>query len=139
MAESIEKLRIYQSALKLEDQVYELVKALPEGDFYQLGNDLRRSSAAVSHHIAEAHKRYSYTLKLDSLQQARIEAEITQKHLEAARENGATDEMISDYTAVIKQCWGLIKYFKKLRDERQREAAFKASVSATDELVAARA
>ncbi len=135
MAESIEKLRIYQGALKLEDQVYELVKALPEEEHYKLGNDLRRASAAVSHFIAEAHKRYSYTLKLDNLSQARIEAEITQKLLEKAREHGATDEMISDYTAVIKQCWGLIKYFKRLKNERQLEAAVKAS----DELVAARA
>ena len=56
MAESIQQLRIYQSARTLEDQVYELVKRFPSEEFYGAGNDLRRSSAAVSHYISEAHR-----------------------------------------------------------------------------------
>jgi hypothetical protein len=51
MAEPIEQLRIYKQARAVEDEIYELVKTFPADQFYGLGNDLRPSSAAVSHHI----------------------------------------------------------------------------------------
>ncbi|HSX02285.1 MAG TPA: four helix bundle protein [Candidatus Saccharimonadia bacterium] len=131
MAESVEQLRIYTSARGLEDRVYELVRALPADQFYGLGNDLRRSSAAVSHYIMEAHRLFSYRLKLDSLAAARREAEATQKHLEAAREFGANDELVDEYVGVIKQSWGLTKWLKGKLEERQ----VKAEVAAKDERV----
>ncbi len=112
MAETIEHLRIYKSARALEDQVYELVKQLPADHFYGLGNNLRRSSAAVSHHIMGAHRLFSYRLKLDELAAMRREAEAAQKQLESARDFGATDELISEYTGVIKQSWGLTNWLK---------------------------
>ena len=130
MAESVEQLRIYKSARGLEDQLYELVRTFPADQFYTLGNDLRRSSAAVSHHIMETHRLFSYRLKLDSLAAARREAEATQKHLEAARELGATDEMIAEYTGIIKQSWGLTKWLKTKLSERQE----KAEIAAKEEL-----
>ena len=135
MSESIEQLRIYKAARAAEDQIYELVKAFPAEQFYGLGNDLRRSSAAVSHHIMENHRLFSYRLKLDALAQARREAEATQKHLETARDLGATDELISEYTAVIKQSWGMTKWLRTKLDERQE----KAEVSAKEQLVQAMA
>ena len=65
----------------------------------------------------------------------RREAEVTQKHLEDARALGATDELISEYTAVIKQSWGLTKWLKtKLREKQE-----KAEVAAKEELVSAMA
>ncbi len=129
MAESVEQLRIYKTARELEDQVYELVKGFPEEQFYGLGNDLRRSSAAVSHYIMETHRLFSYRLKLDSLAAARHEAEKTQRHLEAAKKLGATDELISQYTGIIKQSWGLTKWLKtKLVEKRE-----KAEVAAKEE------
>jgi len=134
MAESIQQLRIYTTARVLEDQVYEFTKSLPTELTYPLGNDLRRSSAAVSHHISEAHRRYSYTLKLESLAAARDAAEVTQKLLEEARVNGANDSLISGYTGVIKQSWGLIKYLKNRRAERM----VKAEIKTKDEVVSAR-
>ncbi|MDB5179018.1 MAG: hypothetical protein JWN01_961 [Patescibacteria group bacterium] len=134
MAESIEQLRIYKSARGLEDQVYELVKQFPADQFYGLGNDLRRSSAAVSHHIAGAHRLFSYRLKLDELAAMRREAEATRKYLEDAREFGASDELLKEYTGIIKQSWGLTKWLRgKLEEKRE-----KAEVSAKEELVAAR-
>jgi four helix bundle protein len=133
MAESIEQLRIYKSARELEDKLYELVKQFPADQFYGLGNDLRRSSAAVSHHIMEAHRLFSYRLKLDALAAARREAEATQKHLEGARELGVTDELVSEYTAVIKQSWGLTKWLKAKLDEKQE----KAEIAAKEEMATA--
>jgi four helix bundle protein len=133
---SIEGLRIYQSSRKLEDAVYELVRKLPEREFYQLGNDLRRSSAAISHYIAEAHKRYSYSVKMECLHLARTEAEELKKHLAACSEQsyGDTTQLQEDATGVIKQAWGLIKYFKQKQAERQAAT----QVAASDELVTAR-
>ena len=133
MAESIEQLRIYTSARTLEDQVYELVKQFPVDHFYGLGNDLRRSSAAVCHYLMSVHRLFSYRLKLDDLAAMRREAELTQKHLEAARDFGATDDLISQYTAVIKQSWGLTKWLKTKLEERDE----KAEIAAKEELVAA--
>jgi four helix bundle protein len=130
MAESIEQLRIYKSARGAEDQVYELVKGFPADQFYGLGNDLRRSSAAVSHHITSAHRLFSYRLKLDELAAMRREAEVTQKYLEAARPHGATDELITEYTGIIKQSWGLSKWLKAKLEEKQE----KAEISAKEEL-----
>ncbi len=121
MAESIEQLRIYKSSRAAEDQVYELVKQFPADQFYGLGNDLRRSSAAVSHHIMGAHRLFSYRLKLDELAAMRREAEITQKHLETAKSLGATPELVEEYTGIIKQSWGLTKWLKaKLVEKHER-------------------
>lgn len=133
MAESIEQLRIYTAARAAEDQIYELVKQFPADQFYGLGNDLRRSSAAVSHHIMSAHRLYSYRLKLDELAAMRREAEVTQKHLESARTFGASDDHISQYTVIIKQSWGLTKWLKAKLTEKTE----KAEVAAKDELAEA--
>jgi four helix bundle protein len=133
MAESIEQLRIYKSARSLEDQVYELVKQFPADQFYGLGNDLRRASAGVAHHIMEAHRLFSYRLKLDSLAAMRREAESTQRYLELARDFGATDELIAEYTGIIKQSWGLTKWLKAKLDEKQE----KAEIAAKEQMAAA--
>jgi four helix bundle protein len=133
--QSIEQLRIYKSARALEDQVYELVKTFPPDQFYGLANDLRRSSAAVSHHISGAHRLYSYRLKMDELSAVRRECEATQQHLEAASDYGATDDLISEYTGIIKQSWGLTKWLDAKLTERRE----KAEIKAKDELVEANA
>ena len=133
---SIEGLRIYKASRELEDSTYELVKKLPEKEFYKLGNDLRRSSAAVSHYLAECHRRYSYGVKLEALHLARTEAD-TLKALLADHEAqgyGNTSKLQEDCTGLIKQSWGLIKYIKQRQAERQTLARTRAA----DELVAAR-
>jgi four helix bundle protein len=135
MAESIQQLRIYTHARTLEDRVYELVKGLPEEEQYPLGNDLRRASGAVAHYINEAHRRYSYRLKLESLNAARDAAELTQKLLDSFQSAEATKKLVDGYTGVIKQAWALMKYIRNQRAERM----IRSEVSAKDELAAARA
>jgi len=134
---SIASLRIYQASRTTEDAVYELVKGLPDTEFYRLGNDLRRSSAAVSHYLTECHRRYSYSIKLEALHLARTEAEVLKKLLadHEALGYGPTGKLQDACTGIIKQSWGLIKYIKQRQNERQATARAKAS----DELVAARA
>ncbi len=134
MAESIQQLRIYTSARSLEDQVYDLIKSFPADQFYGLANDLHRASSAVAHHISAAHKLFSYKLKLEELSAARREAEIAQKLLESAKPYGSTDTMISEYTGIIKQSWGLTKWLKERLDAKQAQA----EANAKDELVKAR-
>ncbi len=129
---SIEDLRIYKLARELEDQVYELVKAFPPEQFYAMGNDLRRASAGVSHHIMNTHQFFSYTLKLDELAAARRQAEITIHHLQSAKMYGVGDDIAAGYTAVIKQAWGLSKWLTaKLTEKRcQTEVEAKEALAA---------
>jgi four helix bundle protein len=122
MAESIEHLRIYKVAREAEDKIYEICKALPADQYYGLGNDLRRSSASVSHHIMGAHRLYSYRLKLDELAAMRRECEHTQTHLEQAKLGEFSgimglDELITQYSRIIMQSWGLTKWLKTKLEE----------------------
>ncbi len=132
----IENLRVYQDARQLEDKVHKLVEALPKDQYYLLGNDLRRASAACAHHISEAHRGFSYSFKAESFHEARRQAEDAVGYLiqYQDRKFGDTKELVEQYTGVIKQTWGLIKWLKTKRDEQQAKAAVKAA----DELVAAR-
>ena len=133
---SIEGLRLYQSSRKLEDAIYEMVKRLPQTEFYQLGNDLRRSSAGVSHYITECHRRYSYSVKLEALYLARTESETLQRLLQAhqAQGYGDTKALQNACTGIIKQTWGLIRFLKQRQAERQQDV----QRASADQLVAAR-
>jgi four helix bundle protein len=130
MAESIEQLRIYKTARQAEDDIYELVKTFPAEQFYGLGNDLRRSSAAVSHYIMETHRLFSYRLKLDSLAGARREAESTLANLESARTMTISnvEGLTEQYKIIIRQSWGLTKWLEAKLEERQK-AIYQAAAS----------
>lgn len=132
MATSIQQLRIYTAARELEDKVYELVKAAPADCAWPLGNDLRRSSAAVSHHISESYNRYSYHTKIEALHLARTEVEKTQRLLEdfGAAGYGKIKDLYEGYTATIKQTWGLIKYLKTKQGEQEAKPETKKLVAA---------
>jgi four helix bundle protein len=133
---SIEGLRIYQASRALEDSVYELVRALPPAEFYRLGNDLRRSSAAISHYISESHKRYSITAKLENLHLARIEIDQLKKYLSqhADQGYGSTTGLQNACIGLTKQAWGLVKHYQQRRRDQQTAAR----INAADALVAAR-
>lgn len=132
----IENLRIYQVSRALEDQVYELVNQLPADEFYRLGNDLRRSSAAISHHITEAHRRYSFAVKSELLHLARTEIANIKDLLSLydSKGYGLTEEIQKSYRSLNQQIWGLITYYKR----RQRERQTGTQIKAADALVAAR-
>jgi len=134
---SIEQLKVYVLAHELEGKVLQMTSAMPQENFYPLGNSLWRAATATAHFIAEAHERYSYTIKIQSLQYGRIAAEEAIKELEEYQQQfGADTKALSEeFLAVVKQCWGLIKYLQG----KQREKADMHSARAADELVAARA
>ena len=130
-------LRVYALARQLEDGGITIATGLPESETYGLANDLRRSVSAVAQSIYEAHHRYSVTIKIDRLHAAIAEAEQTKKLLAsyATAGYGPVEALEEQATGVIKQCWGLIKFFKSRLNEFQAKANAKAS----DELVSARA
>jgi len=134
---SVEQLKVYTLAHALEGKVFSLISEMPEENFYPLGNSLWRATTASAHYINEAHERFSYTIKIQSLQYARIAAEEANAHLEEfEKQFGAkTENLREEFTAVVKQCWGLIKYLQG----KQREKAEAAVVRNTEQLVAARA
>lgn len=134
---SVEQLKVYTLAHELEGKVFSLISEMPQENFYPLGNSLWRAAVATAHYIGEAHERFSYTIKIQSLQYARIAAEETISHLEEFdKQFGTKAEALSEeFTAVIKQCWGLIKYLQG----KQREKAEATTVRNTEQLVAARA
>ena len=134
---SIEQLKVYVLAHELEGKVFDLVRMMPAENFYPLGNSLWRAATATAHYIAEAHERYSYTIKIQSLQYGRISAEEAIKQLDEFEQQfgSETKALSEEFTAVIKQCWGLIKYLQG----KQREKADSHAIKAADELVEARA
>jgi four helix bundle protein len=87
---TIKDLRVYQQARELEDKMPAVIKQLTADQLYPLGNSLWRSCVAVGHYITEAHKFYSYRVKLESLHAARTAAEDAIKYLERAKEAGIT-------------------------------------------------
>jgi four helix bundle protein len=124
MAEAIKQPLIYTAACKLEDEVYDLVKKFPAGTHDELGEDLRRSSSAVAHHIMRAFELSSPQLRLDYLVAARREAEAVHHYLEdAAKDLGADPELIEGYTRIIQQSWGLDKWIRSGRSFAQAEPA----------------
>ncbi len=133
---SIEDLRVYTASRKLEDKVYELVRSLPQTEFYRLGNDLRRSSAAISHYISEAFRRHSIGLKIEALHLARVEVEQLNQHLDESSQRGYANasELKAEAVGVTKQLWGLIHYFRG----RQASHTTTHRGQAVDELMAAR-
>ena len=133
---SVEQLKVYVLAHELEEKVAKLLAQMPEENFYPLGNMVWRATTAAAHYINEAHERYSYTIKIQSLQYARIAAEETITQLaEFEKQFGSkTAELQKEFTAVIKQCWGLIKYLQG----KQREKAETQAAKSADELVEAR-
>ncbi len=134
---SIKHLRVYQTSLQLEDIIHELVKKLPENEVYFLGNELRRSSTAISHHLYAFYRHHNYRLRLQALHLARKEAEGLQKLLLTYQKAGygPISHIDGFCVSVIKQCWGLIKYYKQQESTQHARA----SIRASDELVAARA
>jgi len=53
MAFNFEKLEVYQEAVALADEVYELTKNFPKDEMFGLTSQLRRSATSVSLNVAE--------------------------------------------------------------------------------------
>lgn len=108
---TIDKLPEYVQALELEDKTIEITKQMD--NFYPTGNTLRRSACAATHFIAEAHDRFSYTIKIQNLQYARIAAETVMQDLKNLDSDQDTTELSEVYKRLAQQLWDMIKDLQK--------------------------
>ena len=85
MAERIKRfqeLKVYQSAFKLQQEIFTLSKKFPKEEVYSLTNQIRRSSRSIAANIAEAwHKRRYEAYFVSKLSDADAEQAETQHWL----------------------------------------------------------
>lgn len=132
-ATSRHKLRVYQLSRELEDDIYELVRQLPTSEFYGLGDELRRTSAAIAHHISESDQRYSYSLKIETLNLARGGIRRMRDLLDQYQQSsyGKTTEPKRRYQALNAQIGALIYYYRRQQKERQGRTRINAADALT--------
>lgn len=83
---SFRELRVWQKAMDVAMQVFELSKRFPSEERYSLTDQMRRSSRSVPANIAEAWRKRRYPAAFVSkLNDAEGEAAETQRHLEIAQ------------------------------------------------------
>lgn len=58
--ESFEELEVYQLALELQQEIFELTKSFPKEETYSLTDQIRRSSRSVGANISEAWAKRRY-------------------------------------------------------------------------------
>jgi four helix bundle protein len=88
MAERIESfrdLKVYQTAFKLQQEIFEISKGFPKGELYSLTDQIRRSSRSIGANVAEAwHKRRYQAHFVSKLSDSDAEQAETQHWLDSA-------------------------------------------------------
>ncbi|MGB7160090.1 MAG: four helix bundle protein [Tepidisphaeraceae bacterium] len=95
MATSFKELRVWQNAMDLAMEVFELTKAFPADERYSLTDQARRASRSTASNIAEAWRKRRYVAHfVAKLSDSEQEAAETQTHIEFARRCGyCSDEV----------------------------------------------
>ncbi len=57
---SFRELRVYQGALELQQEIFEVTKEFPKEELYSLTDQIRRSSRSIGGNIAEAWQKRRY-------------------------------------------------------------------------------
>jgi four helix bundle protein len=106
---SYRELRVYQSALGLAMEIFELTKSFPSEEKYSLTDQIRRSSRSVCANIAEAWRKRRYKAAfIAKINDSETEACETQVWLEFAQlckylvEDKAND-LLSKYDHLLSQ------------------------------------
>ena len=60
MIASVRDLRVYQLAIELQQEIFELTKGFPKEESYSLTDQIRRSSRSVGANLAEAWQKRRY-------------------------------------------------------------------------------
>lgn len=133
---SIEQLRIYKLSTELEAAIWKLRQLSAADANYDERERLWRQTAAIGHYIYEAHERYSYALKIESLQHARQALERINPLLGIYLDGSAQQRqrLQEQTTTLLKQVCGLIRYLRL----QQQERATAMRIRSSDELVSAR-
>ncbi len=105
---------VWQKALELSGQVFELTVSLPRSEDYGLTSQLRRSSNSVSGNIAEAFGRKTNKDKSYFYVNSRASSYETQSHLAYGEKVGyftpdEIDDIINQYAELIHDINKIIK------------------------------
>jgi four helix bundle protein len=89
---SFKELKVWQKAMDLAMEIFEVTKRFPMEERYSLTDQIRRSSRSVPANIAEAWRKRRYPAAFVSkLNDAEGESAETQTHLETAKRCGYID------------------------------------------------
>lgn len=85
MFKSFKAMPIWQEAMVLAEEIFNLTEKLPKKEDYGLTSQIRRSALSISANIAEAYGRNHTSDKVNFYYFARGSAVETQSHLEYAK------------------------------------------------------
>lgn len=118
MAESFQKLIIWQKARDLTVRVYKISQSFPKEEQFGLTNQLRRSANSVPANIAEGSGRFTPKDRIQFLIIARGSLTETQSHLIVACQLGFTTDTIvkeinDEYESLARQLNAYINTLRK--------------------------
>ncbi|PIZ01213.1 hypothetical protein COY62_00030 [bacterium (Candidatus Howlettbacteria) CG_4_10_14_0_8_um_filter_40_9] len=124
MERGLKGLKIYQMACELERKVHETVKGFPAEEKFRKTDQVIRASSSVCDNISEGYGKFSYQSKIHSYYTARGEAEEAREQIVRAGNIGIlnkekSQELESDYTALIKGINGYIRFLRKEKDKKE--------------------
>ena len=106
MAERIESfrdLKVYQTAFKLQQEIFEISKGFPKEELYSLTDQIRRSSRSIGANVAEAwHKRRYQAHFVSKLTDSDAEQAETQHWLDTAMACGYLSHEI--HHTLLEKC-----------------------------------
>jgi len=111
---SYKELKVYQKAMDLAMEIFQLTKTFPNEEKYSLVDQIRRSSRSVCNNIAEAWRKRRYKAAfIAKLSDAETEACETQVSLEFSLrceylQREMTDKLDKEYDYVLAQIVSMI-------------------------------
>ena len=106
MAERIESfrdLKVYQTAFKLQQEIFEISKGFPKEELYSLTDQIRRSSRSIGANVAEAwHKRRYQAHFVSKLSDSDAEQAETQHWLDSAMACGYISH--EEHNKLLEKC-----------------------------------
>jgi len=102
--QSFEELEVYKAAREFRKKIYQIIKALPPQEKYNLGDQMRRAAVSLTNNVAEGHGRYFYQ---ENIQFCRIS-------------RGSLMELIDDLNTCIDEKYLGGEYLKELKEEGYR-------------------
>ena len=124
--DSFEDLDVYQLALELQQEIFELTKTFPKEETYSLTDQIRRSSRSVGANITEAWAKRRYPAHfISKLSDSDGEQNETRHWLRSAHEckyisETNCDALIDKCKAVGRKLGNMMQYPEKWRPKRCR-------------------
>lgn len=115
---SFQELKVYQSAVKMRNEIRKLTRTFPQEEKYRLTDQMIRASRSVTNQIAEGYGRYHYQENIQMCRIARGSLEELHDHLNICLEEGLINDQgyqnqveIKTHTRILLN--GYIRYLHK--------------------------